>query len=257
MIIKQHLSGVAIAYPPMKRTGAGKGVGRYQGSLYSQQKRSIADATEYMRRYGKHKPLIFVLTAPGFTDLADEKPLVSKFVNNMRMRHGLGHYVWVRELTGNGYPHFHFVATMPRFDAVKMSLLWSSYFGSTAKNSIRLGTKPVPGKKRKYYVNSPAMASYLSKYIGKNLGTAVSDVKTKIKAFQISHELRSLSSPAVYEEAITETIQGYHERVWNIQKIPDWIETEGLINTKGYRWKKVSELFPVFIGIKKRYQMQT
>lgn len=254
MRIKQHLSGTAIAYQPIrKRTEGDAQPGRPQGSLYNKQKRMIADAVEWMRRYGRHRPLIFVLTSPGFTDLANEGPLISRFTNALRMRHGLEHYVWVRELTGNGFPHFHFVATIPRFDAVRMSLVWSGYFGSTAKNSIRLGSYPKNGR-RQYYVNSQRMAHYMSKYIGKGVGNAERVSGRRVRAFQISQELKKVSEPCIYEDRVVETSQGYHERVWDCIEANDWIETEGYIKTNRYRWVQPNELHNVFIGTSKKIQ---
>lgn len=255
MIIKQHLSGVAIAYEPRRKRQSDEKLNlppsRPQGSLYSQQKRAIADGIEYMRRYGKHRPLIFCLTSPGFTDLANEQKLVSRFVNNLRMRHDLEHYVWVRELTGNGYPHFHFVATVPRFDAVKMSLLWSSYFNSEAKNSIRMGTRPGPNGRRTYYVNSARMAYYLSKYIGKNVSGKKGLIR-RVRAFAISEELRELSAPAIYHDEYITLFNNKHERQWTCEQLPDWIETEGYLRTERYRWKQPNELHNVFIGTLKK-----
>ena len=86
--------------------------GRPNGSLHSRQKRSIADACEWLRMTQKRdrKALIFCLTSPGFTSIANTPKFISKFVDNMRTNYGMGDYVWVREMTKAGYPHFHFVA---------------------------------------------------------------------------------------------------------------------------------------------------
>jgi hypothetical protein len=213
MILKSHLSGVAIVYednftkdkdtknnffaPSQPVTG------RVQGSLYSQQKRKIADACEYMRLNAIHKPLIFTATSPGFTDLANERQLIQKLTHNLRNGYDCKNYVWVREFTQAGYPHFHFVADIPDIDPVALSRYWSRLYNRSDTNSIRLGTAPKCNKCRsplkkgspcyrpkctgkgtvKYYLDNKDMAFYMSKYIGKSIGglekMALDDMKQK------------------------------------------------------------------------------
>ena len=259
MQIKHHLSGVAIAFPERKSTTKDQNSqalpSRPQGSLYSQQRRKIADATEYMRLYGKRKPLIFVLTTPGFLDHANEPNFLKKFIDNMRKNYGMTHYVWVREMTKLGYPHFHFIACCKRFDAVKMSRLWSSYFGESAQNSIRLGTKPKwTGKRwhRDFYVKSNRMARYLSKYIGKGIAYAERSGKRALRAFAVPEDLAELSEPIMYYEQIAETYQGFHYKVWYPQECPaDWIEL-CQFDPRALSWKRVSEIHSVFFGYRKK-----
>lgn len=164
-------------------------------------------------------------------------------------------YVWVRELTGNGYPHFHFVADVPRFDPVAQSRLWSSYFGSDKAGSIHLGTKPKwNGHRwvRKYYVDSLKMAFYMSKYIGKGIDDREKYKNKRIKNFFVSHKLGQACTPAVYTEEVVETITGKHSREWVAEQAPDWLETEGYINPAQYSWKQPNELHNVFIGYRKK-----
>lgn len=202
MIIKSHLCGIAVAFDRFEDTSEpdnegsqtgnpyieSLGNGRYQGSLYSQQKRKIADACEYMRLNAVHKPIIFVATSPGFTDLATEGKLIQKLTHNLKNGYACQNYTWVREFTERGYPHYHFVADLPDFDVKRLSLYWSGLFNSTAANSIRLGSAPFCFKcKRKlkqkgdtcqcggkaivdYYLKKKSHAFYLSKYIGKSIG---------------------------------------------------------------------------------------
>lgn len=254
MKIKQHLCGLAVAYPD-RRAGEKlddrQTISRPQGSRYSQQKKLIADSLEYMRRYGQHKPLIFVATSPGFLDLANEQPLISKFTNNLRMTYGVREYVWVRELTENGYPHFHFVCDMPRIeDPVKLSLSWSRYFGSDARNSIRLGTAPDRNGKRQYFINSGRMAFYMSAYFGKCVGDAERRYQRKIRAFGISQGLRASTSPVILEDQITTDIRGFHQREWQFcEDPPDWIES-GRKEVADYAWKRCGN-HSVFVGVPK------
>lgn len=277
MILKSHLCGVAVAYDNWEREPADDAkqaallmneslkIGRPQGSLYSQQKYKIANACEWMRLNATNKPIIFVATSPGFTDHASERQLISKLTHNLRNGYSCKNYVWVREFTGNGYPHFHFVADMPRFDAVGLSLYWSGLFGVDATNSIRLGTAP---PKRRYFLTSKSMSWYMTKYLGKSIGSsergAVEGVRS-FRTFAVSNELAKASEPQMFtgkwERIKTEikeipTITGIKQiefptdaRVWrnctaimsdkDVQKKWQWKYTGFSSTFKGYpkEWK--------------------
>lgn len=222
MIIKSHLCGIAVAFDRFDGENyeesinpAGKFfnstfTGRPQGSLYSQQKRKIADACEYMRINPVHKPIIFVCTSPGFTDLANERKIISTFTHNLRNGHHCKNYVWVREFTKLGFPHFHFVADMPRFDVVHLSKYWSGLFGVDAVNSIRLGTAPRNGK-RCYYLRGKRMSWYLTKYLGKSIGhceKGALEGKRSFRRFAVSQELAKLSAPQEFKSKMVRVETG-------------------------------------------------
>ena len=218
MIIKSHLCGIAVAFdrydienedPERKDLNklrrsleSGEKVNRPQGSLYSWQKRKIADACEYMRIKPIHKPIIFVATSPGFTDLASERSLIKSFTHNLRNGYGCENYVWVREFTGAGFPHFHFIADMPNFDAVKLSLYWSALFDTEARNSIRLGSKPDKHGRRVFYLQNKRHAWYLTKYISKAIGKeehGALEGKRSFRTFAVSRELAASSTPIEFK----------------------------------------------------------
>jgi hypothetical protein len=212
--IKSHLCGVAVAYEPMthKRNEENTRPGRPQGSHYAQQKRQIADACEWIRIHSKFKPRIFVATSPGFTDHANEKNFISRFTHNLRNGHGCENYVWVREFTQAGYPHFHFVADIPEFNPVDLSLYWSGLFNSDAKNSIRLGTAPTKTGKRTYWLKGSRMCWYMTKYLGKAIGNEEAGAikgKRSFRTFGISQEAGRESAPLLFEEQIN-TMQTYN-----------------------------------------------
>lgn len=238
MIIKSHLCGIAVAFDryegienpadadinKLRRSlNNGEKVNRPQGSLYSYNKRKIADACEYLRTKSVHKPIIFCATSPGFTDLANERGLIKSFTHNLRNGYGCENYVWVREFTGAGFPHFHFIADAPDMDAIKLSLYWSSLFRSSAKNSIRFGTAPRCSKcgtklfkknqpcfksgctglgKVEYYLKSKKMAWYMAKYISKSVGECergALEGKRSFRKFAVSKDLARLSSPIEFK----------------------------------------------------------
>lgn len=190
MIAKLHLSGEAIVYEekskerPSRWISNEQPIGRIQGSLYSQQKRAICDASELIRLRNKGNPnrcaLILTLTSPGYTSQADEPLFVSAFFENMKKNYGLKDYLWVREYTKAGFPHFHVIADWYRakyfFDIdpgksrnriAMLSLYWSSLFGSASYNSIWLGGYWYD--KRIYELRTQAQCRYLTKYMGKEV----------------------------------------------------------------------------------------
>ena len=246
MRIKVHLTGFAVAYEAIahrRDPDRPPEPGRYQGSLYNQQKHAIADAIEWIRRNSRFKPRIFAATTPGFLAEAHERSMIKKLTANLRNGYGMGEHVWVRELTKRGFPHYHFVADIDEFDPVQLSLYWSGLWGKDAKNSIRLGTRPNPvTKKRKFWIDSARMAYYMSKYIGKDQGKAHADedgvVKRKpYRSFAISQTARRESQPLIYNAHATELWTGLHQREFFLSD--DQIEP-GIpytVNPHNFRWK--------------------
>lgn len=166
------------------------------------------------------KPLIFVATSPGFVDRANEPRFISKLVDNLSKGYGMERYIWVREFTGNGFPHFHFVANIPLkkkapviqgtplpFDPVKLSLYWSGLFGTNAKNSIRVGSKPNKyGKRMLYLSNNRRKAWYLAKYIGKSRSADEIRTASKLKAFHMDQKTSLAIEPQLFKSKyVTET----------------------------------------------------
>jgi hypothetical protein len=219
MRIKVHRTGFAVAYEaniPKKREPSREPLkGRYQGSLFNQQKHKIADAVDWIRTNSKYKPRIFVATTPGYLDHPAEGKFIQKLVHNLKNGYGMENYVWVRELTAHGYPHWHFVADVPQFDPVDLSLYWSGLFDSTARNSIRCGTKPGKDGKRRFWVTSQRMSWYLTKYLGKSIGDCEKPrqgQRSAFRTFGISQEAGKASEPLVYHSRACELYNGTHQR---------------------------------------------
>lgn len=191
MICAVHLGGTAIVYNSGKPGGRKLYSGplppsRIQGSLYSQQKRAIVDACEYLRLNARKTPgraaIILTLTSPGFVSAADEPRFLKRFFDNLKKNYDLGDYVWVREYTKAGYPHFHCVAdwhshrwyfglhpgTLRRRIA-HLSIYWSGLFGRHSDNSVWVGSRPDKQGKRLYELRDRRHAWYLTKYLGKDI----------------------------------------------------------------------------------------
>ncbi len=273
MVIKSHLSGVAIAYEP---TGGNKtglpATGRPQGSLYNQQKRAIADAVEFMRGNYEFAPLFFVATSPGFIPASEHTKKISKFVHNLKNGYGMRDFVWVRELTVKGCPHYHFIASFlkRKIDPVKMSVYWSGLFGKDAKNSVRLGTKPYLNKQgfweRKYRVDSPECAYYVSKYMGKDLDIMSNDLaeagwpqikfKKTYRSFAISEQARMMSQPVMYEPEYfysSETRENYPGQTIQVKTfVKREFQNDLGVNfdSGAYDWKQIDKMHSVFFGRK-------
>ena len=268
------MCGIAVAYnteedypgdkggrrPPFENESIKNG--RPQGSLYSQQKLKIANACEWMRLNAEFKPIIFVATSPGFTNHANEKQIISKLTHNLRNGYSCRNYVWVREFTKAGFPHFHFVADMPDFDCIALSRYWSGLFDVDASNSIRLGTAPKNGK-RQFYLKGKRMSWYLTKYLGKSIGDAEKgslNFKRTFRTFAVSQELAEASEPQYFQSmdrtfvekskgqtikkktVVREWVNGDTEEIYSDEKLLsgwNWKYT-GFANTfKGYpkEWK--------------------
>lgn len=214
---------------------------RPNGSLYSRQKRSIADACEWMRLHQTkdQRALVFVLTSPGYTSLANTPKFISRFVENMRANYGMGEYVWVREMTKKGYPHFHFVALWHHSKwfldkpeilnpsgillsygepmITTISRYWSKQFGSDSINSVRLGTYK-NNKRVGFYLTTARHAWYLTKYLGKSIGDGSMDYlaesgfpsvkyRKTIRSFAISYQLGIDSEPTLFDSNyVTESV---------------------------------------------------
>lgn len=258
MIIKRHLCGVAIAYEPLTRKvkdpERSPSTYRVQGSLYGQQKRAIADAAEYLRIAGQHKPLIFVATSPGFTERADEAGLIKKLTHNLRNSYDCKDYIWVREYTGAGYPHFHFICDMPKFNVQRLTMYWSGLFGSDAKNSIRLGTAPDKNGRRKYYISSQKMCWYLTKYIGKSLSDEEKARGKKVRSFAISENARQNSQPVIFSPRIHSDFTNKIYRDYEAEiEDPDGIPHTYRVDPYSYKWRKCGD-HEVYIGVQKKFR---
>lgn len=224
-----------------------------------QQKRAIADAVEWMRLFGVNKPLFFVVTSPGVgtAELHDAK--IKTFTKNLRSTYEVKDYVWVREVTGNGYPHYHFVADMPYIrDPVRLSLYWSGLFDREAKNSVRLGTKPDENGKRHFFVDSLGAARYVSKYIGKDIRPDDEKGKRRnYRTFAISERARMMSQPIVYEanyqfheyEAVNYSDGEVTQKIQVRRCVGRTFENEAgeYIDANAYEWQRI-EPHSVFFG---------
>lgn len=292
MKVKLHLSGVAIAYEPRGGTTKDRSPlltplpSRPNGSLYNRQKRRIADATEWLRLHQRpdRKAMIFCLTSPGYIDTANSPRFISRFVDNMKANYGMENYVWVRELTKLGYPHFHFIAhwNNPKWffednRLARITKYWSGQFKSDSTNSVRFGSYHPKTKKRQWFVTHPKQCHYLSKYIGKNLGEEFFQMdgeanciiqpayKNKTRSFGMSEDLGMLSEPQLfdyqtYENGNTRKVMLADGSYFDFNERSDcYIGESGQLDKSqllAYNWKWTGH-GQTFIGYKKHSHKRT
>lgn len=286
MIISEHLCGIAIAYsgaqvglkngmdrqivPPL--LGAGGVTGRPQGSLVGFQKRQVQNAVHYLSSFSHHKskygkgPLVFVCTTSPNWGQEIYNPKISKFTHNLRNGYGCSGYVWVREFTGKGYPHYHFCCDMPDIDDPRqLSVYWASLFGADGCNSVRLGSKPDKHGKRVFRVNPKSAgnyAYYLGKYLGKSL--AHNDLfDMKGRRFGISPDVAKASKPIQYNVQYHFTEPGPPVMTAAGTIVPGPVHCIGqtysddagrYFDKHQYTWKKAKAEYPVYFGRKiKKY----
>lgn len=202
MKVKLHYSGIAISY--QERGSSSKNLTPspiLSKSKSNRDKRKVQDICYWLLKNSKYRPLIGVNTLPVSVGVGSKysetfiSESLSRFWENLRKNYDVQNYVWVREYQPeSGRTHFHWVADSPYFDIVKVSKYWSGLFGSDAVNSIRLGTNP-KFPPRKFFLDSPKMARYLGKYLGKGL----QDSSSNLKMFNHSHECERKSRPVVYD----------------------------------------------------------
>jgi hypothetical protein len=238
----------------------------------NRQAREVHDRVEWIRRNCKYKPLIFCLTSPIESDYKLGNESVSKFFDNLKSSYDCGNYIWVREYQENGRPHWHCVADSKYLDGVELSRYWSSLFNCTNVNSVRLGTNP-ERPPRRFFVDSPLMARYLTKYLG--IGYKKVDGK-KVKCVRVKHESQLLSKtknfgssqevimktkPMVFEELYSEFSMKRPVRNWKLsddsyahlfELFPDGEFQVPTFNDKKFSWINPNPLHRVYYGIPKR-----
>lgn len=283
MYVKKHLCGIFIAYPEAcgKQSGKlihGQSVGRDQGSHYNQQKRQIADGVARLQQLQTDdcKTLIMVATSPGYLENANEPKFISKLVTYLRNGFGMERYLWVREYTRKGFPHFHFAANIPLgkksvtlankgtpitvpFDPVAVSKIWSGYFDQNNLTSIRLGSKPNKYGRRMFYLGrNTRKAWYLAKYIGKSRGKDESVAKGRLRAFSMDDKTSAEIEPQIFQSKYVTECKVVS--TWNAQtKKMEYIvydiptgerifedENGNLFSPHGIDWRSVGH--DVFVG---------
>jgi len=170
----------------------------------------IENSMAYMQDNSTNKPLLFVLTCPnGLAYRARDRArgsdgLVSKFFRNCTTNFDLNYYVWVREFTKAGLPHWHVCADMPFRDIQKLTAYWSGLWGSTSKVSIRMHAK------EKRFLSGHLGWLYFSKYLTKEINAIGGDIKSAGRFYAISQKLKEASAPQTFITSQTRHLDPYY-----------------------------------------------
>lgn len=90
-------------------------------------------------------------------------PMLNKFITNLKKNYGLKGFLWTRENTKQGRPHFHILADMPYQPIQKINNAWCAACKMQSKNAVRL-----PKDHKAILKDIEKTAKYVTKYITKN-----------------------------------------------------------------------------------------
>ena len=94
-------------------------------------------------------------------------------------------YVWVREYTKAGFPHYHITATMPRIPIAELNSLWCkcrNFDSANGLSSAKFFNKSTGKYYNKMIINdSLQVVKYISKYITKSNKSLTEDQKNYLK----------------------------------------------------------------------------
>lgn len=223
--------------------------------------------------------MVFVVTTSPNWGPSIFEPKISTFVHTLRNGYGAKEYVWVREFTSSGLPHYHFVIDLPTIKSpVGLSRYWSSLFGASSVNCVRLGSKPGRDGKRCFRVTKSkarGMANYLATYLQKQIqggkeydaavalyrqmggGSVSSSLSLPGRKFAISQDAASSSAPVIYRPEYEYNQGGELVMTASGQMVPaPSVARYSLVNQVGevfdknqYQWKQVKQ-YPVYFGKK-------
>lgn len=130
----------------------------------STQRKIISSA--FMLYLLKQNNVIFpTLTLRG-GDYSPEKrynPCINSFLSNLRKNYGLRNYIWVRENTKKGVPHWHFLMDIPYNDIRTINTAWCRAAGFDSKNAVRL-----PPNHSSVVRDIKGVCLYITKYMHKS-----------------------------------------------------------------------------------------
>lgn len=202
--------------------------------------RKVSSAGHCIIKTSEHKTLFITLTFPPFKKhLTNEEAnkLFSKFIKNLRYRHGCTGYVAVREFGTKGNRiHFHCIISIPYIPFSYLNCYWCSVirdYCSFSFNAVQ--TDP----KTKFINESTGAMRYVCKYFSKARGQ-----KSESKLIFISNNLLSKTVYTdIYDketgEAQTKTVSCIKR---SFRSTKDFLTFQDVIdNFKGIEIKKTSD----------------
>lgn len=172
---------------PLHQARKTNGLMKKNYGIDSRMFRKMQSASHYLIKSSEHKTLFLTLTFPPF--IKDLKPneankLFSKFIHNLRKRHGVYGYIAVRE-TGFKFRrlHFHLCISMPFVSFSYLNCYWCHvirHYCKFAFNAVQVDPK------NKFIKNPVDAMFYVSKYFSKSGAT-----KSESRVVFISNNLLS------------------------------------------------------------------
>lgn len=174
-------------------------------------------ASSAIKQFQERQNKLTFLTFTFPDDISEELANVgmSRFLDNFKKTYDLRSYIWTKELTERGRPHFHAICDFPYQPIHEINDAWCSAIGMGAKNAVRL---PPDGSVVK---NFDSLLRYMCKYISKSFNT-----EYKARCYSISRNV--LAKPVtVYHEGVVEYMKNTewkvkhaeHFSVYTVEKI--------------------------------------
>ena len=91
-------------------------------------------------------------------------PMLNSFLTNMKKTYGMGNFLWTRENTKKGQPHFHLLADLPYQPIQKINSAWCSAIGMYSGCAVRL-----PEENNSIVDEIDKVCRYTTKYLSKTV----------------------------------------------------------------------------------------
>lgn len=150
-------------------------------SIKKSTRRNLVSSAFFLFLKKQHNIVFLTLTFPYKVKKGEKiNPALNRFLTNLRKNYGLKNYIWTREDTKKGNPHFHILADIPFVPITKINNAWSKAINNYSPNCVRL-----PDKSKSIVSDIERTCKYVSKYITK-------DQKYKFpeRCYSISSEIK-------------------------------------------------------------------
>ena len=145
-------------------------------------RRNITASAFFLFVTKKHQIAFLTLTFPEKIKKGVRiNPMLHRFIANMRKNYGMQGFLWTRENTKAGWPHFHLLCDMPYKPIQKINSAWCEAIGMQSKNAVRL-----PKNHKGIIEDIEKTSKYVTKYITKNENEKFSE-----RCYSISHDIKA------------------------------------------------------------------
>lgn len=159
-------------------------------------------ASSAIRQFNEKKNRLTFLTFtfPKPISEKDANTCFSRFLDNFKKTYELNSYIWTKELTEAGRPHFHAICDFPFKPITEINSAWCSAMQMDSKCAVRL---PEDGAVVK---DMDRLLRYICKYVSKSFKT-----KYEARCYGISRNI--LSNPVIITQGgITQYIQNVEHK---------------------------------------------